>query len=62
MLAGLEDSQIQIAEGLEQLKAVYHGLKIKVGAASVRPGVSVDIPEDIDLVIDALKSISEATL
>ena len=62
MLAGLKDSQIQIAEGLEQLKAVYHGLKIKVGAASVRPGVSVDIPEDIDLVIDALKSISEATL
>ena len=54
-LAILEDSQIQIIEGLEQLKAIYHGLKIKVGVTCDRPGVSVDVPEDVDLVIKALK-------
>jgi CMP-2-keto-3-deoxyoctulosonic acid synthetase len=55
MLYGAEDSQIQIIEGLEQLKALYYGLKIKVGVASKRPGPSIDVAEDIDLVVKALQ-------
>ena len=55
MLYRAEDSQIQIIEGLEQLKALYHGLKIKVGVASKRPGPSIDVVEDIDLVVKALQ-------
>ena len=55
MLYGAKDSQIQIIEGLEQLKALYHGLKIKVGVASKRPGPSIDVAEDIDLVVKALQ-------
>ena len=55
MLYRAEDSQIQIIEGLEQLKALYHGLKIKVGVASKRPGPSIDVTEDIDLVVKALQ-------
>jgi CMP-2-keto-3-deoxyoctulosonic acid synthetase len=35
--------------------AIYHGLKIKVGVTSDRPGVSVDVPDDVDLVIKALR-------
>ena len=55
MLYGAKDSQIQIIEGLEQLKALYYGLKIKVGVASKRPGPSIDVAEDIDLVVKALQ-------
>ena len=55
LLYGAEDSQIQIIEGLEQLKALYHGLKIKVGVASKRPGPSVDVAGDVDLVVKALQ-------
>ena len=46
--------QIQTIEKLEQLKALFHGMRIKVGITSVSPGFSVDVAEDVNLVIKAL--------
>ncbi len=40
-------SALEIAEQLEQLRALSLGLKIKVGMPSVRPGPGVDTEEDL---------------
>ena len=53
-LQGFAAPQIQANENLEQLKALFHGMRIKVGIASIPPGMSIDVAEDIELVIRAL--------
>ncbi len=42
-----EQSDLEVVEQLEQLRALNLGLKIKVGIPSVRPGPGVDTEEDI---------------
>jgi len=48
---GLENT-----EQLEQLRAMYHGAKIRVDEALVVPGTDVNAPEDIEEVIKGLKN------
>ena len=43
-------------EKLEQLRALWLGITVRVGRASVRPGQGVDTEEDIAAVEEALKS------
>ncbi len=43
-------------EKLEQLRALWLGITVRVGRASVRPGQGVDTEEDIAAVEDILKS------
>lgn len=45
-------------EKLEQLRALWLGITVRVGRASVRPGQGVDTEEDIAAVEDALESVS----
>ncbi|TDJ33356.1 MAG: 3-deoxy-manno-octulosonate cytidylyltransferase [Gammaproteobacteria bacterium] len=45
-------------EKLEQLRALWLGITVRVGRASVRPGPGVDTEEDIAAVENALKSVS----
>lgn len=45
-----ESSNIEEAEALEQLRALYHGARIHVAEARERPGPSVDTPEDLERV------------
>jgi len=42
-----EQSDLEVVEQLEQLRALSLGLKIKVGVPSVRPGPGVDTQEDM---------------
>ena len=44
------------SEKLEQLRALWLGITVRVGRASVRPGQGVDTEEDITAVEAALKS------
>ena len=45
-----ETSNIEEAEALEQLRALYHGARIHVAEARERPGPGVDTPEDLERV------------
>ena len=45
-------------EKLEQLRALWLGITVRVGRASVRPGQGVDTEDDIAAVENALKSAS----
>ena len=45
-----ETSNIEEAEALEQLRALYHGARIHVAEAKERSGPSVDTPEDLERV------------
>ena len=47
-------------EKLEQLRALWLGITIRVGRASVRPGQGVDTEEDIAAVEAALASMADA--
>lgn len=51
--------QLERAECLEQLRALYLGARIKV-AVWAEPGVGVDIPSDIPLAEDALRRLGLA--
>lgn len=46
-LVALAPAPIELAESLEQLRALWHGLPIQVGCARVLPGPGVDTPEDL---------------
>ena len=49
--AALPPSPLEEAEGLEQLRALHHGMAHPGGAAwRARPGVAVDTPEDLERV------------
>ena len=43
----LPPSPLEIAESLEQLRALWHGEPIRVGLASQEPGPGVDTPDDL---------------
>jgi 3-deoxy-manno-octulosonate cytidylyltransferase (CMP-KDO synthetase) len=47
-LAALPRSPLEEAEGLEQLRALHHGIRIRVVPFSGQAGVAVDTPEDLE--------------
>lgn len=48
--AGLPATELERAEGLEQLRALQHGIRIRVVPVDGAAGVAVDTPEDLELV------------
>jgi 3-deoxy-manno-octulosonate cytidylyltransferase (CMP-KDO synthetase) len=48
--AALPPSPLELAESLEQLRALHHGMKIRVVAMEGRSGVAVDTPQDLERV------------
>lgn len=48
-------SDIEKTESLEQLRVLYHGVRIKVITAEVAPGPGVDTSDDLDKVCELLK-------
>jgi 3-deoxy-manno-octulosonate cytidylyltransferase (CMP-KDO synthetase) len=48
--AALPPSPLEEAEGLEQLRALHHGLRIRVVPVEGEGGVAVDTPEDLERV------------
>jgi len=44
----MPQSEIEIIEKLEQLRALYHGYKIHTQQAEKLPGPGIDTPEDLD--------------
>lgn len=47
-LAGTPASSLELAESLEQLRALQDGMRIAVAQAVTVPGIGVDTPEDIE--------------
>jgi 3-deoxy-manno-octulosonate cytidylyltransferase (CMP-KDO synthetase) len=52
--AGLPPTQLELAEGLEQLRALHHGMRIRVVPCEGEAGVAVDTPEDLERVRELL--------
>jgi len=48
--AALPPSPLEEAEGLEQLRALHHGMRIRVVARSGESGLAVDTPQDLERV------------
>jgi len=48
--AALPPSPLEQAEGLEQLRALHHGMRIRVVPVEGDGGVAVDTPEDLERV------------
>jgi 3-deoxy-manno-octulosonate cytidylyltransferase (CMP-KDO synthetase) len=48
--ASLSPSPLEEAEGLEQLRALHHGMRIRVVPVDGEGGVAVDTPEDLERV------------
>lgn len=48
--ASLPPSPLEEAEGLEQLRALHHGMRIRVVPMSGEGGVAVDTPQDLERV------------
>lgn len=48
--ASLDPSPLEQAEGLEQLRALHHGMRIRVVPVDGEGGVAVDTPEDLERV------------
>jgi 3-deoxy-manno-octulosonate cytidylyltransferase (CMP-KDO synthetase) len=46
----MPQAPIEIAEALEQLRALWHGHRIAVHVSKSAPGVGVDTPEDLERV------------
>ena len=46
----LAQSPIEVTEGLEQLRALWHGFRIAVHITPNAPGLGVDTPEDLERV------------
>jgi 3-deoxy-manno-octulosonate cytidylyltransferase (CMP-KDO synthetase) len=49
-LAGLPPSPLEIAEGLEQLRALHHGMRVRVVPFTGEAGAAVDTPADLERV------------
>ncbi len=52
--ASLEQAPLELAEKLEQLRALWHGEPLHVGLAKAAPGPSVDTPEDLEKLLSEL--------
>jgi len=52
----LEPSPLEAVEKLEQLRALWHGLKIHVGIATALPGPGVDTEADLQRVEQLLQA------
>ena len=48
--AGWTPAPLEAAEGLEQLRAMHHGMKIRVVAMEGTGGLAVDTAEDLEQV------------
>ncbi|HEX6736627.1 MAG TPA: 3-deoxy-manno-octulosonate cytidylyltransferase, partial [Vicinamibacteria bacterium] len=48
--AALEQAPLEAAEGLEQLRALHHGMRIRVVPFTGEAGPAVDTPEDLERV------------
>jgi len=46
----LAQAPIEVAEALEQLRALWHGHRIAVHVTTTAPGIGVDTPEDLERV------------
>lgn len=53
--SALEPSPLEAIEKLEQLRVLWHGMKIHVGIADEQPGPGVDTREDLERVAALLK-------
>lgn len=49
--------ELELSEGLEQLRALWLGMRISVECASTPPGPEVDTPEDLRRVESLLRSV-----
>ncbi|HEX3836522.1 MAG TPA: 3-deoxy-manno-octulosonate cytidylyltransferase [Steroidobacteraceae bacterium] len=47
-IAQLPPASLELREKLEQLRALAHGMQIRVAIAAVRPGVDVNTPADLE--------------
>jgi 3-deoxy-manno-octulosonate cytidylyltransferase (CMP-KDO synthetase) len=54
----LSQAPMELAESLEQLRAMWHGYKIAVHTSNLAPGPGVDTPEDLERVRAIIKSAS----
>lgn len=59
LLTGMEQTPLEKAEKLEQLRALENGFSIHVAETAYEP-VGVDVPEDIQLVEEALRQQGRA--
>lgn len=53
--AALPPTRLEEAEGLEQLRALHHGIRIRVVEVEGDGGVAVDTPQDLERVRDLLR-------
>ena len=60
VLATLEPTPLERAEGLEQLRALEHGIRIKAVAAKC-DSIGVDTPEDLEQVRRLISALASAT-
>ena len=58
--SSLEPAQIEQSESLEQLRALYYGIKIIVGETDKQPGHGVDVEADLARV-EKLMQLSQST-
>ena len=56
-LAAAPQCELERVEGLEQLRALWLGLKVSVACAETPPGPEVDTPEDLRRVEKLLRSV-----
>jgi 3-deoxy-manno-octulosonate cytidylyltransferase (CMP-KDO synthetase) len=59
--ASLPPSPLEEAEGLEQLRALHHGMRIRVVDVDGEGGVAVDTPQDLERVRDLLRPARSLT-
>ena len=59
-IAALPPAPLEAAEGLEQLRALHHGLAIQVVPCEGESGRAVDTPDDLEAVRDLLKVHADA--
>jgi 3-deoxy-manno-octulosonate cytidylyltransferase (CMP-KDO synthetase) len=55
-LAALPPAPLEQAEGLEQLRALHHGVRIRVVHRAAAGGPAVDTPEDLERVRALVRS------
>ena len=59
-LSQLPPAALEVREKLEQLRALAHGMQIRVAIATVRPGVDVNTPADLERIRSLLETTATA--